>query len=223
MAKAYQAVLFDMDGTLFDTERMSFEAWEEVERVYGVHVPGELILRFTGSAVPRAAEILREGLAGQVDGPGQPTVDQMMSEHGRAWRKMRASQPVPLKGDDLPGLLTALKSRGLKLAVASSSQRPFVEENLRRAGIFSYFDALVGGGDIANGKPAPDIYLAAAKKLKCAPEACLVVEDSVTGATSGRAAGMDVAFIPDLVPADDYVTSECTVLEKIDQVANLIG
>lgn len=223
MAKPYRAVLFDQDGTLLDTETLSFKAWEGVADRCGVRVPDDVILSFTGSPAARVLATIREALPGQLDGPGQPTGEELMALHAQVWREMRVSGPVPLKGDDLPGMLAALSARGIKLAVGSSSPREAVEENLGRADILKHFDALVCGAEIEHGKPAPDIYLKAAEKLGCAPEECLVVEDAPNGIRSGLAAGMDVAVIPDLVAVPQDLACQCIMLEKIDQVADLIA
>lgn len=223
MAKPYRAVLFDQDGTLLDTERLSFQSWEGVAERCGVRVPDEVILSFTGSPVPRVKEIIRAAMPGQIDGPGQPTAEELLDLHAQVWREKRMSAPIPLKGDDLPGMLAALSDRGVKLAVGSSSPREAVEENLGRAGILAYFDALVCGTEIAHGKPAPDIYLKAAEKVGCAPGECLVVEDAPNGIRAGLAAGMDVAVIPDIVPVPDDLAAQCAMLDKIDQVADLIA
>ena len=222
MPKPYQAVLFDQDGTLFDTERLSFESWEGVAERCGVRVPDDVILSFTGSPVPRVKEIIRAAMPGKIDGQGQPTAEDLLDLHAEVWREKRLSAPLPLKGDDLPGLLKGLKERGIKLAVGSSSPREAVEENLTRAGIREYFDDLVCGTEIEHGKPAPDIYLKAAEKLGVEPAECLVVEDAPNGLRAGLAAGMDVACVPDIVPVPDDLASQCIMCEKIDHIADLV-
>ena len=105
--------------------------------------------------------------------------------------------------------MSFFRERGVKLAVASSSARAMVEDNLRRAEILDCFDAVVSGQEVTRGKPAPDIFLLAAERIGCAPEDCYVFEDGVNGARAGVAAGCAAVMIPDLMEPTEDLRAGC--------------
>ena len=108
----------------------------------------------------------------------------------------------------MPGaeeLVNFLKSKGVKLAIASGSSQDSIKHHLGEVGGTDYFDAIVGGADVENGKPAPDIFLLAAEKLGVAPEDCFVLEDSENGIRAAHAAGMKALGIPDIALFSDEV------------------
>ena len=112
----------------------------------------------------------------------------------------------------MPGaceILTYLAERGVKLAVASGSPKSIIETNLLCSGITSCFDVVISGFEVANGKPAPDIFFAAAAKLGFLPEDCYVFEDSINGALAGIAAGCTTVMIPDLMNPTPELVQKC--------------
>lgn len=116
---------------------------------------------------------------------------------------------VPISG--IVPLLSAIKAQGLKTAIASSSSYPFIYAVVDKLGIRDYFDKVVSGEDVQEGKPAPDVFLAAAKVLEVAPEAALVVEDSANGVLAAAAAGMKcVGYINESSGAQDL--SKATII-----------
>ena len=104
-------------------------------------------------------------------------------------------------------ILAFFQDRDVGIAVASSSGRRVILDNLRRAGLAAYFEVVASGEDVANGKPAPDIFLLAAQRLGLAPEECYVFEDSINGARAGMAAGCATVVVPDLIPPTEDLRS----------------
>jgi len=188
-----EAVIFDMDGVLFHTERLGIAQQLQVCREEGYAVTEELIMRTMGSSMAASREIFLDAL-----GQAFP-YDKMIVRWTELMYEDMSEHGIPEK----PGireLLDVLEARGIKTAVATSNNRSIVENYMRMAGLESAFDAVVCGDAIKHGKPAPDIYLAAAQKLNVPPEKCIGVEDSVNGIKAIRAAGMVCVMVPDLIP-----------------------
>ena len=196
-----QAVLFDMDGLMIDTERLSDKVWCEIGARYGLHItPADTaLLRGRNRAGGRAAFQKRFG----PDVPYDVMCDAVV---GRLTAMLARNVPV------MPGLLELLeqvRSRNLPMAVVSSTHRSLVESNLRVAGIRDYFTALVCGDMVSRSKPAPDIYLTAAQTLHTQPAACLVLEDSYNGVRAGAAAGCATVMVPNVDPATPEMENLC--------------
>lgn len=188
-----QAVIFDMDGVLFDTERLGITQQLIACREVGYPVTEELIMSTMGSSMLAGREIML-GALGQ-DFP----YEKMIARWTELMYEDMALHGIPQK----PGireLLNALKDRNIKTAVATSNNRSIVENYMKLAGLMNSFDAVVCGDSIKRSKPAPDIYLCAAEKLGVEPSRCMGVEDSVNGVKSVRAAGMVCVMVPDLIP-----------------------
>jgi HAD superfamily hydrolase (TIGR01509 family) len=185
---AYDAVLFDFDGVLADSEPVHFACWAEIVRPFGFELTWEAFCNHCVGFMDR--EFLA-WLARQTKPPvpverlreQQPRKRQMFLE------RMLAEPPVDPAVIDLVNSLYSYK-----LAVVTSSNRREVEPMLERLGIRSCFGAVVCGGDVEHHKPAPDPYLRAAELLGATRP--LVVEDSEAGVASGRAAGFDVLRVP---------------------------
>ena len=188
-----QAVIFDMDGVLFDTERLGLAQQLKACREVGYPVTEGLLMRTMGSSMAAGREIMLGAL-----GPDFP-YEKMIGRWTELMYEDMAKDGIPQK-DGVREVLEVLKDRGIKAAVATSNNRSIVENYMRLAGLNDAFDAVICGDSIEKSKPAPDIYLAAAKKLGAEPSRCMGVEDSVNGVKSVRAAGMICVMVPDLVP-----------------------
>jgi HAD superfamily hydrolase (TIGR01509 family) len=181
------AVIFDMDGVLVDTEPVWSEAKHELVTEAGGHWSPDAPVAMLGMSGPEWAQYLHDDL-GVPLGPEeirQRVVDGVL-------RRLESSVPV------IPGVPEAVASIAARwpLAVASSADRPVIEAALAHAGIRDRFDAIVASDEAGAGKPAPDVYLAAASRLGVAPTAAVAVEDSPNGIRSASAAGMGVVAIP---------------------------
>ncbi len=185
------AVLFDMDGTLFDSEPLWDVAIEELARDYGAEISVEVRLNMVGRSVDESMLLFHEGI-------GQPWRDAAVSA---AWIYDRVAG---LFATDLvwrPGaqeLLHEVRAAGLPTALVTSTNRRCVEVALDTLGRHN-FDAVVCGDEVAFTKPHPDPYLRAAKLLNVEPADCLVIEDSPTGVASALAAGTRVVGVPNAV------------------------
>lgn len=194
--------IFDMDGLLFDTERFYRRAWLEVAPRFGQHPSPALAEAVCGTSGDHLKEIVRSYYPG-VD------ADAYIRAMFRRVEELLAEKGAKL----MPGareLIAYLRVHGVKLAVASASPRSMIERNLVAGGIRAEFDVIVSGSDISNGKPAPDIFLAAAAELGLSPENCYVFEDGVNGALGGVAAGCTTVMIPDLEKPTPTLLQGCT-------------
>ena len=188
-----EAIVFDMDGVLFDTERVGIEMAVKSAAEQGVDMPPKVQMELLGSN-QAACERRYKELFG----------DKLNRElfHLRWYDLMlafnqEAGMP-PMKG--VPHVLKALKDRGVRLAMATSNKRSVAIAYLETAGMNGLFDEIVTGDQVAGSKPAPDIYLEAARRLHLPPDRCAGVEDSYNGVQAVRAAGMTCVMVPDLIP-----------------------
>ena len=188
-----KAVLFDMDGILFDTEIVMKEGWQKAARELNFTLTDEHLSQMRGSALPRSRKLFEEWFHGQV------TYDE-----GRAIRTAYLNDYIQRNGvPEKPGLhefLSWLKEHSIKVAVATSTTRRVAEGYWKQSGIDQYIDASVCGDEVINSKPDPEIFLKAASLLKVPIAACIVAEDSINGLKAARAAGAISCMIPDLTP-----------------------
>ena len=208
----WKAVLFDVDGTLLDTEKIYMEAWRQACASAGYAVTHDVLLRTR--AVPEAVSkrIFQEALGQDLDYSAI-----------RQERIQIAEALIAASGDLLkPGakmVLDYLKNKGIPMAVASSTGTQKTMAHLDHAGLLGYFDAIVCGDMVERGKPNPDIFWKAAGLLGMAYEDCVVVGDTPADVKAGTAAGMQVLLIPDQVPANEETTAlSLAVLARIDRM-----
>ncbi len=178
----FAAVVFDMDGVLADSEPVYYRAFNSVLQPLGKKVTEGLKRRAMGHGVDETWRIMAEGLG--LGSDYQPLVD----AYDAALLVMLAKVH-----DTLPGvreLIDALRVRSLPIGMASSSRPAWIEALLGGVGLRDAFDAIVPRVEVPNGKPAPDVYVEAARRLGVAPQRCIAIEDTPPGIASGVAAGM---------------------------------
>ena len=192
---AYTAAVFDMDGLLLDSERPLRDAWMQVASALGVVLTPTAYLDLIGRNHRDSARRLR-AIFGD---------DALLADaHRRVGTHLAArfgAQPFDVK----PGarrLLQGLHAARIPCAVASSTARAEIEQRLERAGLIGFFAALCGGDEVARGKPEPDIYLLATRRLQVPATNALAFEDSGHGALAALAAGLGVVVVPDLKPPE---------------------
>ena len=188
------AVLFDMDGVIFDSERAIRQIWRELGSELGLDGIDAVFARCIGTNKARTAEIFSDAW------PELPF--RRFDDLARARFLERYGEGrLPLKAGARE-ILSALRERGLPLALASSTSSGSVRRELGEAGLLPYFDALICGDQVTRSKPDPEIFLLAAGALDRAPGNCFVIEDSYNGIRAAHAAGMRALMVPDLVEPD---------------------
>ena len=201
---AIAAVLFDFDGVLVDTEWAIYQAWRRTFEAHGQHLPLDVYTRCIGSdfATWSPKTHLEELTGSSFD-----------------WHDLDARRQQEIVADlqhegPMPGVvdwLEKLRTQGMPCAVVSSSSHHWVDGWLGRLGLMEYFEGTVCRGDAPRIKPAPDLFLEAARRLAVAPADCLVVEDSLNGLKAAKEAGMPVWAIPNRV-------TDCLDFQQADRV-----
>lgn len=188
---AIKGVIFDLDGVICSTDEYHYRAWKGIADTLGIPFDRSTNNRLRGVSRMESLEIVLEGYTGPTLSSGEKV--RLAEEKNLAYRNSLHE----MGRSDLPQevwvTLSALRSKGLKLAIGSSSKNtPFILEQI---GLGAFFDAVADGNMIAHSKPHPEVFLLAAEKLGLLPEECLVVEDAVSGAQAGHTGGMLVACV----------------------------
>ena len=208
----FEVVIFDMDGLMLDTERLAPQAWHDAKEAIGVDFDMSLLDAMIGRNYQDCRTLILER-----HGATFPT-DRLMDAWHVAYDAIVARDGIAIK-HGLFDLLDWLEQAHIPKAVATSTRRSRAIEKLTGAGLATRFTALVGGDEIARGKPAPDIFLLAAERLGAEPASCLVLEDSAPGIRAALAAGMTPIMVPDQHdPAADILASGTLVLPSLAHV-----
>lgn len=183
-----RAVVFDMDGVLLDSEPIGYEAMRVVMSAQGAPYDEVENDEFVGRTTSESFRILaaRRGL--------QPEIDELVRQFCEEKIRLIHETARPLPG--VPEVLERLRAAGYRLALASSAEIPIIAATVEALGLVDCFEHRVSGEEVPRGKPAPDVFLEAARRLALAPRDCLVVEDSRNGLLAARAAGMRCAVVP---------------------------
>lgn len=208
------AVIFDLDGLMVDSEPLARQAWERVAARYGHRLDDALYQRMVGRRLEDSSRIVREAL--QLSLPAA----ELARQKEEAWAEIRAAGLPPMPG--LMELHEEIARRGLPWGVATSSRRAYALEVLAQLGLAESCGAVAGGDEVAAGKPAPDLYLLAAKRLGVPPQSCLALEDSVPGAQAAAAAGMIVVAIPNGYAAPNDFPFAQAVLSSLHEARELL-
>lgn len=187
MGGTYSAVVFDLDGVLWDGEPLYHEAFNVVLAPKGHRLSEDDYNEIIGHSIEYCWQWLRDRFS-----LSDPAAEFLRAYNQAVLRLLeRPMEPLP----GVRPLIDELRRREVPIAVASSSLRQWVDATLRGLGLQDIFDATVSASEVASGKPAPDLYLKAARKLGVAPERCLAVEDTLAGVQSAKAAGMFAAQV----------------------------
>jgi beta-phosphoglucomutase-like phosphatase (HAD superfamily) len=216
MSPAFRAVIFDLDGVLADSEPWWNQIDAKLLAEHGIAYRGEYHQNVLGVSYRTAVEFYKS--ACRLSAP----VKELMRRRGEIASEFFANR-VGL----FPSAKMTLEELGqmkMPLAVATSSVSASARPFLERTGIRSFFDVIVTGDEIERGKPHPDIYLQTSKKIGIAPEACLVIEDALSGVAAAKAAKMPVAAIPDrrFVDPREYEKEADYVLASLSEIPALI-
>ena len=210
----YQAVVFDMDGVIFDTERLVIEFWKEVAKKHNIPNIEHTCIQCLGTNRVRTREIFLENYGADFPfDPYRAEVTELFNTHYKG-------VPLPTK----PGvreLLSYLQEQDIKVGLASSTAQHLVRDEIGTAGLLPFFQTLVCGDMVEHSKPAPDIFLKACEILNADPTKSIAIEDSFNGIRSAHCAGMTPIMVPDQVqPTDEIRALAFHVMPSLLDVLN---
>lgn len=185
------ALLFDLDGTLVDTNRLNRSAWRQAVRERGLELDDELYARIVGTHVEFVRDVFAKTYGEHI------AFDEILERRlalAAETRKRDGIAPMPGARE----ILEWASAHGIRCAVGTTTERAIALDILDRASFLGFIEHVVGGDEVVLKKPAPDIYLECANRLNIPAERCLVVEDTDAGARAGEAAGMPFVIVPDL-------------------------
>lgn len=197
-----RGVIFDLDGTLLDTEKLYRRFWVEAARQMGYPMTDEHALAIRSMAPRYAEPLLKKIVCPEFDYYGV-----------RALRRELMGAYTDKYGVDAkPGLIQTLegvKSKGLRIGLATATPEERARQYLRQVGAEAYFDVITSATMVKHGKPAPDVYLLAAERLGITPQEAMAVEDAPTGIRSAHDAGLHAVMIPDQTEPDEETRALC--------------
>lgn len=218
MRSMIKAVVFDMDGVIFDSEKLYRKHWMITGAEYGIpeDTMREICNLIAGATKERNEKLMKSRFGEDFD---------YMTFREKTMSRM--DQDIRDNGVELkPGVIELfeyLQANGYLIGLATSTQQERAERNLTNAGILSYFDKIVYGGVVANGKPAPDIYLKACEDLGVKPEEAIGIEDSINGVKSSSAAGLYTIMVVDLIePTEEIRPLAARIFDSLYDVMDLL-
>lgn len=213
-----KAVVFDMDGVIFDSEKLYRKHWMISGNEYGIPEEEMRMLcdKIAGATKERNAKLMKSHFGEDFD------YDSFRGKTMERMDKEIAEQGLDLK-EGVEELFSFLKEQGYKLGLATSTQKERAERNLNRAGLLEVFDHIVYGGIVEQGKPAPDIYLKACEELGVLPEEAIGIEDSINGVLSSSSAGLYTIMVIDLVkPTPEVEKRADQIFDSLLEVKELL-
>jgi beta-phosphoglucomutase len=205
---AITAAIFDMDGTLIHSTQADYEAWRKLFLDYNIDLSFERYFPLLGK---KSSDVVGSIL--NLQGAEADAAMQKKMDYFREGAMEKGIETIPFA----EALVRSMKEQGMKLALATSSRRPKTELVLQQTGLHRYFDVIVTGDQVDNGKPAPDIFLKAAKRLQVTTDACIVFEDAASGVQAAKSAGMKCVAITTTHAAADLHQAD-TVIDTYEAV-----
>ncbi len=211
-----EAVIFDMDGVIFDSERLVYEGWKALSVKYGFDNLDEIYMKCIGVNSATCRQIY-------LDFYGEDfPYDKYRQERSDDYHARYSGGRLPMKAG-VEELLKYLKETGYKIAIASSTRSALVKEQIEDAGLMKYFDVIVGGDQVKKSKPEPDIFLKAAELLGVKPENAYVIEDSYNGIRAAKSAHMRPIMVPDMVQPDEEMQDKAwKICDSLKDIITLI-
>ncbi|MBQ9118898.1 MAG: HAD family phosphatase [Lachnospiraceae bacterium] len=201
----YKAVVFDMDGVIFDSERAVLQGWLQIAERNGIVGLEEVFYRCIGTNITTTKEIFLAHY-------GEDFPFDQYKQESSAWYHANFDHGrLPMK----PGiveLLQYLKAQGYRIGLASSTRIAVVTHQIEAAGLMPYFDHLTGGDMLKRSKPEPDIFLMACEQLGVAPSEAIAIEDSFNGIRSASRAGMFPIMVPDMIAPDEEMRQTAALI-----------
>lgn len=195
MMKA-KTVIFDMDGVIFDSENLVLDCWEKIGEKYKIPNIRDVFMKCIGTNKVKTKEIVCDYYGPSFD------YDKIAKESSLLFHEYVDANGLPVK-KGVRELLAYLQDAGFAIGLASSTRLAVVEEELKQAGLYDFFQVIVGGDQLQKSKPSPDIYLMACEKMGAAPGNAYAIEDSHNGIRAAYLAGMMPIMVPDLLEATE--------------------
>lgn len=208
-----ELVIFDMDGLIFDTEKLSYLSWVEAAKKFNINFDSKIFYKLLGTNHESCRNTLIAQYGDKID------VDEYMKEKRRI--NLSLIKDGAEKKPGLDELLIYLTDKNIKKAVATSSNREVALNLLEKANVLQYFDYVLCGDEVRKSKPDPEVFLNVAKKLDVNPKNCLVLEDSEAGTIAASRGRMKAIIIPDMKEPEKEI--ESLAYKKLDNLKEVIN
>ncbi len=193
----FKTVIFDMDGVLFDTEKIYLDVWTKVFEKYGYRMTKEVYCKVIATGRENVKKVFKDEFGDNIP------IEKMYKEKDKALSE-ELKKKIPIK-DGAYELLKYLKAKKYKLALATSASKERMEKQLNQSNFNNIFDEVVCRDEVEKIKPNPEIFLKAASKLNVSPEECIVIEDSSAGIEAAYKGNMTPLHVVDLKEADEKI------------------
>ena len=208
-----ELVIFDMDGLIFDTEKLSYLSWVEAAKKFNINFDSKIFYKLLGTNHESCRNTLIAQYGDKID------VDEYMKEKRRI--NLSLIKDGAEKKPGLDELLIYLTDKNIKKAVATSSNREVALNLLEKANVLQYFDYVLCGDEVRKSKPDPEVFLNVAKKVDVNPKNCLVLEDSEAGTIAASRGRMKAIIIPDMKEPEKEI--ESLAYKKLDNLKEVIN
>lgn len=210
-------VIFDMDGLMFDTETLAFKIFKQLIEAENLVFDPNFVYSIRG----RSAEAAKELFTKKFYPNTSVNYEELRTKKNQLLQKYLAENPIPLK-NGLLALLEYLRLKQFKMVVASSTKKELVLKYLKKANIISYFTNIIGGDEVKETKPNPEIFLRAVKSVDSSPENALVLEDSLAGVKAAINGKLKVVWIPDDIEIEEARNLATITLASLEEVISFL-